>query len=692
MSKHTIQIEGKTLSAKIGSLAKRANGEVVLQYGETVVMATATMDNKDTDKDFFPLSVNYEEKFYAAGKIGGSRYTRREARPSDRATLVSRMIDRAIRPLFPKELKKEIQIIVTCLSWDEENDPGVLGMMAASLALHVSDIPWNGPLGAVRIGEKEGKLAVNPENKDREEEEMDFILSGFPKNEEIIINMIEGGFEEEKEERVMEAVDAAKEPILLYCNMQEEIASKEGKTKQSLEKPHTNKELEEEIRKKAEKKLKEIFSSKEDCMQKAKDLKEEIISEMEGREEKEISYASSFFDDLISEIIRKNVIEKEERIDGRKLDQLREINIEAGVLPRTHGSAIFTRGETKSLSIVTLGAPGDQQFFDEMEFTGKKRFMHHYNFPPYSVGEVKPVRGPGRRDIGHGMLGEKALLPLIPDADNFLYTIRAVSEILSSNGSTSMASVCSTTTALMDAGVPIKRPVTGISIGLVKEGEEYKLLTDIQGEEDHCGDMDFKVAGTREGVTAIQMDVKIEGITTQMMKEALEKAKETRLQLIEKIEEVIDSPRKDISPHAPRVVMIKVDPSKIGEVIGPKGKNINRIIEETDASIDIEDDGRIFVISKDKESAQNAMDQIKEVTREVEMGEIFQGEVKKLFDFGAVVEILPGQEGLVHISEMADRRIERVEDEVKVGDSVPVKVIKMENGKIGLSIKKAKKS
>ncbi len=687
MNKYTLEVGGRTLTAKINSLAKKANGEVLLQYGDTVVMATATMDREDTFKDFFPLSVNYEEKFYAAGKIGGSRYTRREGRPSDRATLISRMIDRAIRPMFPKELKKEIQVIVTCLSWDEENDPGVLGMIAASLALHISSIPWNGPLGAVRVGKNNGELLINPVSNDRDEGEIDLILSGL-KKKETIINMIEGGFEEEKEDTIMEAVEFAEKTLEESCSWQEEIASKEGAEKKEINPLYSNEAVEKEIKEKAEKKVEKIFSSEENPLEKTKELKEEIMSQLE-HEDEDKKYASLCFDEIVEKAVKDNILFKEKRVDGRKINQLRDISIETDILPRTHGSAIFSRGETKSLSIITLGAPGDQQLFDDMELTGKKRFMHHYNFPAYSVGEVKPIRGPSRRDIGHGMLGEKALLPLIPDTDDFLYTIRAVSEILTSNGSTSMASVCSTTAALMDAGVPIKRPVAGISIGLITKDDEYKLITDIQGAEDHYGDMDFKVAGTEEGVTAIQMDVKVDGITKKMMKEALQQAKETRLYIIEEIRKVIDKPKEDLSPYAPRVIMVKIEPSKIGEVIGPKGKTINKIIEETDSSIDIEDDGRIFIVSKDKESAEKAMNQIKDITREVEVGEVFEGEVKKLFDFGAVVEILPGHEGLVHISEIADERIDKVEDRVKLGDQVKVKVIKIDGGKMSLSIKRA---
>lgn len=694
MNKFTLDVGGKTLTATVGPLAEKANGEALLRYGDTVVLATATMDNKDVDKGFFPLSVSYEEKFYAAGKIGGSRYTRREGRPSDRATLISRMIDRGIRPKFPKELKREVQVIVTCLSWDEENDPGVLGMIAASLALHVSDIPWNGPLGSVRVGKNNGEMIINPKSEDREEGDIDLVLSGFQNKEgEIIINMIDGGFEESEEGEIMEAVQFVEKTLKECCDLQNEIAAKEGKQKAEIAPPYENKEVEEEVLDKTTKDIKDIFEKEigSSRFEKINELKENIFLNLKEKyEEEDIKYAEQCFEDLVEKEIREEIILKERRSDGRKLDEVRTIKTQVDILPRTHGSGMFCRGETKSLSIVTLGAPGDQQLFDDMEITGKKRFMHHYNFPPYSVGEVKPIRGPGRRDIGHGMLGEKAILPLIPETDTFPYTIRAVSEILSSNGSTSMASVCSTTIALMDAGVPIKRPVAGISIGLVTEKNEYKLLTDIQGPEDHYGDMDFKVAGTEKGVTAIQMDVKIEGITKKIMEDALSRAKKTRLFLLDEIKKSIDKPREDLSPYAPRISVLSIDPAKIGEVIGPKGKVINKIMEVTKAEIDIEDDGTIFISSKDKESAERAVAWIKDITREIKVGEVFEGEVIKLFDFGAVVEFLPGHEGLVHISEIADRRVKSVEDEVRVGDKVTVKIIKMDhNGKTGLSIKQA---
>jgi polyribonucleotide nucleotidyltransferase len=689
MKKFSLDIGGRELSVSLDNLAEKANGQVMVHYNDTVVFATAVMTTENVDKGFFPLSVSYEEKFYAAGKISGSRYTRREGRPSDRATLISRMIDRAIRPKFPKEFKREVQIIVTCLSWDEENDPGVLGMIAASLALHISDIPWNGPLGAVRVGRNDNHI-LNPNYKEREEGKTDIIISGFfDEEKEFIVNMIEGAFKEEPESSIMDAFLFSREPIKKLCDFQNEIRKEIGKEKIEFPSSFSSEEIEKTIKEKIEKKLSEIFKN-DNKEEEIKKLKEEasLFIQENYTEEEELKYAFFCFEKLIEKEMRNNILENGERIDGRKLDELRKIKCSVGILPRTHGSALFERGETKALSIITLGAPGEQQLMDDMELSDKKRFMHHYNFPPYSVGEVRPVRGPGRREIGHGMIGENGILPLIPDAEIFPYTIRGVSEIVSSNGSTSMASVCGTTLALMDAGVPIKRPVAGISIGLVQEGKDFKLLTDIQGLEDHYGDMDFKVAGTEEGITVIQMDVKIEGITLEITEKALAAAKRTRLYLIEEIKKTIPEPRKNLSPYAPKIVTLKINPEKIGEVIGPKGKIINEIIEKTKVAIDIEDDGLISITSEDEKAIETAVTWIKNITREIKEGEIFDGKVVKILGFGAVVEILPGQEGLLHISEIANRRIEKVEDELSIDQIVRVKVIKREpNGKTSLSIK-----
>ncbi len=695
MDKFTVNIGDKEVSVSFPGWAEKANGEAVVRCGETVVLATATMSEEETTKDFFPLSVNYEEKFYAAGKISGSRYTRREGRPSDRATIISRMIDRAIRPLFPKEIKREIQVIVTCLSWDEKNDPGVLGMIASSMALHVSDIPWNGPLGAARIGKNSSPI-LSPDYKERLEGSADVVVSGFSDEKgEFLINMIEGIFNEEEEKSIMDMFRASEDPIKKLCLLQEEARKKTGREKTEVPPPFADEEIKKLIEKESTDKIKKAFNDKEKREEKIKEVKKEVTLFIREKydDEQEKNYALSVLDRIIEGEVRKNILTKGDRLDGRKLDEVREIECSVGLLPRTHGSGLFRRGETKALSIITLGAPSEKQLMDDMELSENKRFMHHYNFPPYSVGEAKPIRGPGRREIGHGMIGENGILPLIPDAEIFPYTIRSVSEIVSSNGSTSMASVCGTTLALMDAGVPIKRPVAGISIGLVTGEEgEYRVLTDIQGLEDHYGDMDFKAAGTEKGVTVIQMDIKINGITLKIAEEALKNAKETRLYLLEEIKKTIKEPRKSLSPYAPRIVTLNINPEKIGDVIGPKGKTINEIIETTGVAIDIDDSGVVSVTSENEESIEKAVTWIKNITREVKAGEVFQGKVIKIFGFGAVVEILPGKEGLVHISEIADRRIEKVEDEIEVGQTVPVKVIKIEDsGKMSLSIKEAKK-
>ena len=687
MEKHEIQIGGRKLTAQFRNLAEQANGSVMLRYGDTVVMATATMsdENKKDELGYFPLMVFYEEKFYAAGKIGGSRYTRREGKPSDRATLISRMIDRTIRPLFPERLKREVEIIVTCLSWDEENDPAVLGGIASSIALSISDIPWNGPISMVRVGRQDDELILNPTYEERDEGDIEAVYSGFFEDDEYIINMIESFFEEASNEEVLDSAKLAKKATKKIEKFQNDIIKDHGVEKIQLEK---EKEVSSEIKgyiESLEKEIEEaIFKEGDDLDQ----LKEKVKENFEEEREE----ASKYFDDFKKEIVRKNILENNKRPDKRKGDELRDLHTEVKLLPRTHGTGLFSRGKTRSLSIITLGPPGDKKLFDNMEEEGKKRFMHHYNFPPYSVGETWPLRGPKRREIGHGMLGEKAIRPMLPSKDDFPYTIRSVSEILSSNGSTSQAAMTSTSLALMDAGVPIKAPVTGISIGMISSENDYRLLTDIQGLEDHAGDMDFKVAGTKDGVNAIQMDVKVLGITLETMEEALERGEKARKIILDKMTEAIDGPREELSSRAPRILTMKIDKDKIREVIGSGGKVINEIIDETEASIDIEDSGQIFITSEDKQSADKAYEWIENIVREPEKGEMFKGEVKKIMNFGCFVEIMPGTEGLVHISELADKHVDKVEDIVSVGDVIPVKVLKIANdGKIDLSLIKAKK-
>jgi len=691
--KFRLEIGGRELTTEINNLAEQANGSVFLQYGETMVLATVVMaDQERTGISFFPLTVDYEERFYAAGKIRGARYIKREARPSDEAICNARLIDRAIRPLFPKDLKKEVQVIVTVLSWDGQNEPDILGLLATSLALSISNIPWKGPVAAIRVGKTEERFLLNPTYEEREKSEIDVVFAATER-EDVIINMIEGNCSEVAETSILESYRFAKPHLKKLLNFQEEIIKKVGREKTALLPPQIELELEEII--------KDFLGNKNKLegaiYQRGKgsidDLGDELIKLVEEKFPGKASYARNFFEKEVDRILHHNIMEDGKRPDGRKLDEMREIGCKVAVLPRTHGSGLFCRGLTKTISILTLGAPTDVQLLEGMEVVGKKRFMHHYNFPPYCSGEIKPVRGPGRREIGHGMLVEKSLLPLIPGFEEFPYTIRIVSEILSSNGSTSMASVSSSSLALMDAGVPIKAPAAGISVGLIRgRVGDYKILTDIQGLEDYHGDMDFKVAGTKNGVTVMQMDVKIDGINEEILKDALEKARVARLQILEKMAKVLEGPRPELSPFAPRILTLQINPEKIREVIGPGGRVINEIIKECKVSIDVEESGKIFVTAEKEEAAKKAVSWIENITREIKEGEIFQGRVKRILSFGAIIEILPGQEGLLHISELAHYRVGKVEDVVNVGDIIPVKVISIdEQGRINLSLKALKK-
>jgi polyribonucleotide nucleotidyltransferase len=698
MNKFSLELEkDKNIEVELKDLAQQANGNILVRSGDTLLLATCVM-SKDPieDRGFFPLTVDYEEKYYAAGKIKGSRFIKRESRPSDEAICNARLIDRAIRPRFNKDINREVQVITTVLSWDSENDPDVLGLVAASLSLSVSDIPWNGPIAAVRVARINGELILNPNYKEREDAKLDIVFAATEVDKELLINMIEGGSEEVDENTILEALKFAEKPLKKLIDFQNEIAKKAGKEKAVIEKPLIDADLDKEIKDFLDKKLEQVLFQKEKDKRSADldKLKKELLLLIEEKHPEKGIYAVNFFEKEVNRIIHEKAIKEEKRADGRKVDEVRQIVCEVGVLPRTHGSGLFSRGITRALSILTLGSPGDQQLLEGMEIEGKKAFMHHYNFPPYSVGEIRPVRGPGRREIGHGMLAEKALLPLLPNPDDFPYTIRVVSEMLSSNGSTSMASVSSSCLALMDAGVPIKSLAAGIAIGLMqdKESGKYKVLTDIQGPEDHHGDMDFKVAGTKQGITAIQMDVKIDGISEKIMKEALIRAKKARLEILDVMEKTLPKPRAKLSPYAPRIVTLQINPDKIREVIGPGGKIINEIIDETGASIDIQDSGLIFITAEKEEAANKAVDWIKDIVREVEVGETFEGKVKRILAFGAFVEILPGQEGMIHISKLSDRRVEKVEDVVNIGDIVSVKVISIdEQGRIDLALLKNNK-
>ena len=694
MNDFKLKLGDRELIVQVSDLAEQANGSVLVRYGDTLILATCVMGREEKEKDYFPLTVEYEERFYAAGKIMGSRFIRRESRPPDEAITTARLIDRAIRPLFPDNFSREIQVVITCLSWDRENDPDILGLLGASLALSLSDIPWSGPVAALRVGRIGEKFILNPTYEQREAGDLDLVFSGIESKEDILTNMIEGEAQEISEETILKTYQFAKPELKKIIDFQNQIIKKEGREKILVAQPLPDLELEREIKKFLGNRLEEALfrTKKKERMEEVNILREELVLFLTENYPKKIKLARNFFEKEIKKLIRQNILQKEKRPDGRKLNELRTIHCYAGLLPRTHGSGVFCRGQTKTLSILTLGTPGDVKLLEGMEQVGKKRFMHHYNFPPYSTGEIKPMRGPGRREIGHGMLAEKALLPLIPSFDDFPYTIRIVSEILSSNGSTSMASVSSAILALMDAGVPIKEPAAGISIGLMTDEKgNYRLLTDIQGPEDHYGEMDFKIAGTKKGIIALQMDIKILGINEEILRNALDLAKKSRLQILEETTKVLPGPRAQLSPFAPRILTLQINPEKIREVIGPGGKIINAIIEECDVSIDIEDNGKVFVTADKEEAAKKAIAWIKNITREVKIGEIFQGKVKRILDFGAFVEILPGQEGLIHISQLAPWRVGRVEEVVKIGDVVPVKVINIdEQGRINLSLKEAK--
>ncbi|MFA5877888.1 MAG: polyribonucleotide nucleotidyltransferase [Candidatus Staskawiczbacteria bacterium] len=692
-----IEIGGKQLQVKITNWAEQASGSCLVQLGDTEVLATAVMSAQEPEGvDFFPLTVDYEERYYAAGRIFGSRFIRREGRPADDAILTGRMIDRAIRPRFPKAFKRQTQVIITCLSWDGENDPDVLGLTAASVALSISDIPWNGPVAIIRVARNDGKLIFNPTYDERIKGDFDLILTAVEADKKILINMVEMGGKEILESDIMEATKAAEPELKKIIAFQNDIKNELGKEK--IEVPdRSDRELEKEAREFTKDKLEKALdrmTPKEKNIPAVEELREEFITSIKEKytDPAKIKQALEYFEEEAKKAIYKSIIEDNKRPDGRKRDELRKISCEVGVLPRTHGSGIFTRGLTRVLSILTLGGPKDQQLLEGMEFIGKKRFMHHYNFPPYSSGEVSSMRGPKRREIGHGCLAEKALLPLIPEFEQFPYTIRIVSEILSSNGSTSMASVCAASLSLLDAGVPIKEIAAGISIGLAEDEDpnKQKLLLDIQGPEDHLGGMDFKVAGTKNGVTAIQMDTKTDGITKETMGEALEMAKNARLEILNTISKTISKPKESLSPWAPKIKTVQINPAKIGEVIGPRGSVINKMTEQYKVSIDIEDNGLVFITGQDDKAVQEVIQQIKGMTREVQVGEIFQGEVKKITDFGAFVEVLPGTDGLVHISNFVSHHIKSVGEVVKEGDIIPVKVILIDElGRINLSAKDA---
>jgi len=689
---HKLKIGDKELTFTLNSWAEQANGSCRVQLGDTVVLVTAVMSRQDNENlGFFPLTVDYEERYYAAGKILGSRFMRREGRPSEEAIITARLIDRAIRPLFPKNLKREVQVIITCLSWDGVNDPDIPGLLGASMALSISDIPWQGPLGGMRATRVGDKFVANSTYEERQKSDLDFIMAGT-QEKDVLLNMIEAESNEVGEQVYEEALDFGKPLLAEAIRFQRDIMGKEGKEKLLVPAPQKDEAFEEEMRSLLGARLREALftGDKLGRMERVDQLKEELFGW--AREKERQPEAKNFFEEETERLVVEGAVRDGARVDGRKPEEIRPLKASVGILPRTHGSALFERGQTKTLSLLTLGGPGDHKLLDGMEVRGKKRFMHHYNFPPYAPGEVKRLGSPGRREIGHGMLAEKALLPVIPEFDRFPYTVRIVTEVVSSNGSTSMASACSSSLALMDAGVPITRPVAGISLGLMGQGKDAVLLTDIQGPEDHHGDMDFKVAGTEEGITAMQLDVKTRGIGEDLFKETLRKAKEARLHIIkEVIGKTLPGPRKELSAHAPKISVFQVKPEKIGQIIGPGGKVINGMVAEFGVDIDIEEDGGIYVSGENAEGVAGALERIKNIVREAEIGETYQGKVKRIMDFGAFVEIFPGQEGLVHISQLAPHRVEKVTDVVKLGDTIPVKVLEIDaQGRVNLSLKEAK--
>lgn len=686
----TADIAGKTLTLEVGRFAEQASAAVLAKYGETMVLATVTASSKETALDYFPLSVEYVERLYAGGRIKGSRWVKREGRPSDDAVLAGRVIDRSIRPLFPKSYKHDVQVVVTVLSVDGENDPDVLGLVATSAAIAISPIPWNGPIGGVRVGYVKdvetgmGAFLMNPTVLEQETSEFDFVVASS--RDKVV--MLEGGFCETPEAIVRDAVVEAKKVNAQIISLIEELVAQVGKPKVALPQVSEADELKKKIEHDYKKEMELAFAKKAEKEFGGTEVADlaKTIAEAYGPEYslKDIEAA---LDSLFKKQVKENVLLHHKRFDGRAIDEIRPIEIEVGVLSRTHGSAMFKRGQTQALTVATLGTPSLEQLIESPMGEESKRYIHHYSMPPYSVGETGRIGTPSRREIGHGALAERALMSVIPSEEEFPYTIRLVSEIMSSNGSTSMASTCGSTLALMDAGVPIKAPVAGISIGLMSEGEHYVLLTDIMGIEDFSGDMDFKVAGTKQGITAIQLDIKIDGLTDEIIEQTLERAKAARMQILEKIENVIPQPRTSVSQYAPKVKVIKIPAERIGEVIGPGGKVIRNIIATTGATVDVNDDGSVFISGPDAQNVQKAVEWVEGLTHDVQVGEEFEGAVKRILPFGAFVEILPGKEGMVHVSQMSADYVGDPNDVVTIGQVVKVRVIEIdEQRRINLSM------
>ncbi|SDJ00970.1 polyribonucleotide nucleotidyltransferase [Salimicrobium halophilum] len=683
----SIDIAGQTLSVEIGEMAKQANGAAMISYGDTSVLSTATGSKEPKDLPFFPLTINYEERLYAVGKIPGG-FIKREGRPSDKAVLTARLIDRPIRPLFPDGFRNDVQVINTVMSVDQDCSSEIAAMIGSSIALGVSNIPFGGPIAGVVVGRVDGEFVINPTIEQQKSSDIDLTVAGTKD----AVNMVEAGALEVPEEDMLEAIMFGHEEIKRLVEFQEEIVQAVGKEKMEVELLSNDEQLEQKAEREAKASIVEAIKindkkEREEAIDKAK---KEYLEKLEAEEmeEEELEQMKSILDDIVKAEVRRLITKEKLRPDGRAPHEIRPLSSRVDVLPRTHGSGMFTRGQTQALSVCTLGALGEVQILDGLDLEESKRFMHHYNFPNFSVGETGPIRGPGRREIGHGALGERALEVVIPSEEEFPYTIRLVSEVLESNGSTSQASICASTLAMMDAGVPIKAPVAGIAMGLVKSGDDYTILTDIQGMEDFLGDMDFKVAGTEKGVTALQMDIKIEGLSREILKEALEQAKKGRMDILGHMLGVISEPRNELSSYAPKIMKMSINPDKIRDVIGPSGKQINKIIEETGVKIDIEQDGTVFISSEDSAMNENAKKVIEDIVREVEVGEVYDGTVKRVEKFGAFVELFKGKEGLVHISELAEEHIKKTEDVANVGDKLTVKVKEIDKqGRINLSRK-----
>ncbi len=700
---------GKTLTIETGKLAAQANASCTVRYGDTVILATAVLEHDPRENiDFFPLSVEYDEKLYAAGKIKSSRFIKREGRPTDEAVMTGRMIDRALRPLFPDGVRHDVQVVIECLCVDLENDSDILGMVGASCALSASDIPWDGPIAGIRVGRVNGEWVINPTFEARAKSDLDVIVAGTPDK----AIMIEANGKEVPEADMFQAITFGQKHLAEPIELIKKVQAAVGKPKIDPEtlKGQDPDETEEQKKEKADLKEKvrafvderfpkALFSgpgvSKAQRHEALHNLKNEcdefLKAQQIGKDKRK--KALEAFDEFVDTAVTRGLLDREQRVDGRGLNDVRPLSAAVGLLPRTHGTGLFSRGETQVLSVVTLGGPGDAQTMDSMDEVGKKRYMHHYNFPPYAVAETGRVSNPGRREIGHGGLAERALLPVLPEKETFPYVIRVVSEVLGSNGSSSQASICGSTLALMDAGVPIKRPVAGVAMGLASDGSgKYKILSDLQDVEDGDGGMDFKIGGTRQGITTIQLDTKTKGLSPEIVEKTLLQGREARLKVLDVMEQAIAAPRPDLSPFAPRIVSFKIDPERIRDVIGPGGKTINAIIDETGVSIDVEQDGTVTVCSANKAQLDKAVTWIRNLTREVMAGELFkEGKVTRLMDFGAFVEVLPGQEGLVHVTELAPYYVAKVGDIVKVGDIIPVKVVKIDElGRINLSLKQAK--